>query len=301
MLVHAYRISPDKNPILVEKALAGIWNDPNRLLTHFREHQIRVESSLTDPSGHWVALDVTREYKRDVGKATLGAPSVPITLNSGEDFTNFTAVLYHPMSSTMFVESNMMGARIGSLNSYLDAFSGNPPTSGYLIQVIERNGSPGAVIKNSHIRKIHIAANLVRLHKAGLFSGTLIGTIRETLFRFRNSASVETVNLVLGCRPKLPNKKKGTPGLPGLDSSEIADTVEFIEDAMQRDPKAITAEFFNAAGTNITDMVLSLSGQKWVHSVNLNPATTGVRYPFTDRVKGLQAALVRAKAEGIVP
>jgi hypothetical protein len=47
---------------------------------------------------------------------------------------------------------------------------------------------------------------------------------------------VETVNLVLGCRPKLPNKKKGTPGLPGLDSDEIAETVEFVEDAMQRDP-----------------------------------------------------------------
>ena len=301
MLVYAYRISPDKNPIPVEKALASIWKDPNRLLTHFRKHQIRVESNQVDPKGTWVALDVTREYKKDVGKATMGAPSVPIALNQDEDFTNFTAALYHPASSTLFMEATLVGARIGCLNSYLDAFSGNPPTSGYLLQAIERNGSPGAVIKNSHIRKIHLSANLVRLHKAGLFSGSLVGTIRETLYRFRNSASVESVNLILSCRPKLPNKKSGAPGLAGLDSGEIADTVEFVEDAMQRDPKAIKAEFFNAAGTDITDMILSLSGQKWAHSVNLKPSADGVRYPFDDRVKGLQSALAKARADGIIP
>lgn len=300
MLVHAYRISPDKNPIPIERALASIWGDPNRLLTHFRDYQIRVEQSRTDPNGLWVALDVTREYKRDVGKTTMGAPSVPIALNQGEDFTNFTAILYHSASSTLFVESNIAGARIGSLNSYLDAFSGNPPTSGYLIQVIERNGSPGVIIKNSHIRKIHLSANLVRLHKAGLFSGSLVGTIRETLNRFRNSAHVERVNLALSCRPKAPNQKKGTPGLAGLDSEEIADIVEFVEDAMQRDPRAIKAEFYNAVGANITDMVLSLCGQKWVHSVNLAPAPAGVRYPFDERLRVLQTALAQARAEGIV-
>lgn len=94
--------------------------------------KIRVEDEIYSPSDHrpyWLMDFAKLRFDGGPGRASVKQPTRSFDLDSGEGFSEETAILYHPQSQHMIVQYNHIGPRSTAIAEYLSVFDPRRLTS----------------------------------------------------------------------------------------------------------------------------------------------------------------------------
>jgi hypothetical protein len=136
MSVRLFEVVPDDENHPLQHVLAQL--EPmtlgDRLRTLADGKQIRAEIVELPTAGkpYWL-LDFTRlRFEHGPGRASANRPIQGFALQRGEGFGEETAVLYHPRSRSLVLQTNQFGVRQGALEDYFSMIIAQPPV-GYRI------------------------------------------------------------------------------------------------------------------------------------------------------------------------